>query len=94
MYPSGQMQIIVRTGDDGTTSHLDGSWHGWRTSQGLVHLFWMQANRGEQSVSYTHSGLGSGRQSMCGFPMYPAGHRQIAIWFCGRHSARGAHVLW
>lgn len=73
------MQIIVRTGNDGTTSHFDGSMHGSSVVHGFTHSLFMQANRDGQSASTVHSTCGSGLQSTYGFPMYPSGHLQTGI---------------
>ncbi|KAI9586451.1 hypothetical protein GQX74_002298 [Glossina fuscipes] len=63
-YPSGHIQIIVRTGAVGVTSHSAGLLHGSKVKQGSTHSSFMHAKRAGQSVSALQVGSGSGLQSI------------------------------
>uniref|UniRef100_A0A1A9ZCR0 Uncharacterized protein n=1 Tax=Glossina pallidipes TaxID=7398 RepID=A0A1A9ZCR0_GLOPL len=57
IYPSGHIQIIVRTGAVGVTSHSAGLLHGSKIKQGSTHSSFMHAKRAGQSVSALQSEL-------------------------------------
>uniref|UniRef100_A0A1A9VW35 Uncharacterized protein n=1 Tax=Glossina austeni TaxID=7395 RepID=A0A1A9VW35_GLOAU len=59
IYPSGHIQIIVRTGAVGVTSHSAGLLHGSKVKQGSTHSSFMHARRAGQSVSALQVGSGS-----------------------------------
>jgi len=62
MKPSGQLQIMVRTGSVGVAWQLAGLLQGSSTPQGSLHTPLKQASTDGQSPSVLHSGTSSGRQ--------------------------------
>lgn len=94
IYPGKQMQDMVLSGRESTTTHSALTPHGLVSVHGFLHLPLKQANLLGQSASILHSDITTGwiLHDTNGFPMYPGGHEHCGLWLLTEQMADKPHL--